>query len=573
MNPRIFPRLSRVFFPIAGIVIFLLQTSLIAQTLLQELTKPPEGRSMRASSTFRKGADGKYDPKADPLQDNTEDSNEDCFLVPPGETKVVLDAQGPGMITHLWFTFFPPEKHEWMPEGSATNQDMLLRIYWDGRKKPGVEAPMGDFFCNAFGKRYEVASLPVAVGESGSYNCFWNMPFRKAVRIEVVNQGEKPIGLLYYNIDWIKKDTLPDDTPYFHARYRQEYPLEHGKDYVMLDTKGKGRYVGTLLSVRTRSPNWFGEGDEKIFIDGEQKASIYGTGTEDYFLQAWGLKKTMTPFFGTAYYEGGSYLSVPETSNSQKGIASYVQPYRLIGSKISSYRWHLADPLAFEKGIKVAFEHYGWTSKDENPDYKQINWNEREDDFSSVAYWYQTGEPTFDPPMPTAKERRLPNIERVTVYAKDFADAKHHGEGSASVQELPKLYEQPQLRFEPKTTGDAWLEIPVEVKRKEPLRLIVYATCGPDMGKYQAALDGVKLGEPMDFYAAEQCTREFPLMDFWPEPGKYVLRLTCVGQNKLSDSANVGLESVLLRERRPRVEKYGHDKDKDWRKQPLFYKG
>jgi hypothetical protein len=543
---------SRFLVPIAAWISLLLQNTLVAQTLFQDLTKPPEGRSMRATSTFRKGADGKYDPKADPFQDDTEWSNEDCFLVPPGETKVVLDAEGPGVITHMWFTFFPPEKHEWAPEGSSSNQDMLLRIYWDGRQKPAIEAPMGDFFCNAFGKRYEVASLPVAVGDSGSYNCYWNMPFRKAARIEVVNQGEKPISLLYYNIDWIKKDSLPEDTPYFHARYRQEYPLEHGKDYVLLDTKGRGRYVGTLLSVRTRSPNWFGEGDEKIFIDGEPKASIYGTGTEDYFLQAWGLKKTMTPFFGTPHYD---------------------QPYRLIGSKISCYRWHMADPVAFEKGIKVAFEHYGWTSIDENPDQKQINWNEREDDFSSVAYWYQLGESTFDPPMPTAKERRLPTIERTIVYAKDFADAKHHGQGVAAAQEMPKLYDQPQLRFEPRTPEEGWLEFPIEVKRKEPLRLIVNATCGPDLGKYQASLDGVKLGEPLDFYSAEVVNKELPLMDFWPEPGTYTLRLECVGKNKLSDGVNTAVESVLLRERRPRVEKYGHDKDKDWRKQPMLYKG
>jgi hypothetical protein len=107
----------------------------------------------------------------------------------------------------------------------------------------------------------------------------------------------------------------------------------------------------------------------------------------------------------------------------------------------------------------------------------------------------------------------------------------------------------------------------------EPLRLIINATCGPDSGKYQAALDGVKIGEPMDFYSAEVCNKEFPLLDFWPEPGTSTLRLECVGKNKLSDGVNLGVESLLLRERRPRVEKYGHDKDKDWRKQPLFYKG
>jgi hypothetical protein len=526
--------------------------AMFAQTLLRDLGKPIEGRSMRASSAFRKGADGKYDPKADPLGDNTEDSNEDCFWIPAGKTHVVLDAKGPGAITHIWFTFFPPEPHEWAPEGSATNQDMLLRIYWDGAERPAVETPVGDFFCNAFGKRYEVASMPVVVGPTGSYNCFWYMPFRKSARIEVVNQGSKPINLLYYNVDWIKQDSLPDDTPYFHAQYRQEYPMEHGKDYVLLDTQGKGHYVGTVLSVRTRSPNWFGEGDEKIYIDGERKASIWGTGTEDYFLQAWGLNKTCTPFFGTPYYD---------------------QNYRLIGSRLCCYRWHLADPIVFRKGIKVTFEHYGWTSVDENPDHKLINWNEREDDLSSVAYWYQTGPSTFAARAPAAKDRRLPSIERVNVAAKDFTDARYHGRGAAGPQELPKLYDRPQLFFRPQTAEEAWIEIPLEVKRKEPLRLLLNATCAPDFGRYQAILDGTPVGEPMDFYAAEIGNREFPILDLWPEPGKHVLRLQYDGRNKLSEGMCLGIESARLRERRPRVEQYGHDKDKDWRQSPkLLYK-
>ncbi len=548
-------RKSRVTLAIAlltALAVSMACEPLRGQALLRELGKPIEGRSMRASSTFRRGADGKYDPKAGPLGDKTEDSNEDCFWVQPGKTQVVLDAKGPGAITHIWFTFFPPEPQEWAPQGSATNQEMLLRIYWDDRKRPAVEAPMGDFFCNAFGKRYEVASMPVVVGPTGSYNCFWYMPFRKAARIEVVNQGTKPINLLYFNIDWIKKETMPADTPYFYAQYRQEYPLENGKDYVILDTRGKGHYVGTVLSVRTRSPNWFGEGDEKIYIDGEKKPSIWGTGTEDYFLQAWGLNKTCTPFFGTPYYD---------------------QYYRLIGSHICCYRWHLADPIVFQKGIKVTFEHYGWTSVDKNPDHKLINWNEREDDFSSVAYWYQTGEPTFAARAPAAAQRRLPSIERVTVNAKDFAAAKHHGRGQAGPQELPKLYDQPQLFFRPERAEEGWIEIPLEVKRKEPLRLLLVATCAPDFGRYQAILDGVPVGEPMDFYAADVTSKEFPLLDLWPEAGKHVLRLENRGKNRLSQGISLGLESVRLRERRPRVEKYGFDRDKDWRQNPkLLYR-
>ena len=112
----------------------------------------------------------------------------------------------------------------------------------------------------------------MVVEDGDSYNCFWRMPFRKSIRIEIVNQSEKQIRLLYYNIDWIKKDKLPDDTPYFYAQYRQEYPVEQGKDYVILDTEGKGHYVGTVLAVRTRSPAWFGEGDEKNLHRRRKKA-------------------------------------------------------------------------------------------------------------------------------------------------------------------------------------------------------------------------------------------------------------------------------------------------------------
>src|SRR4029453_6950880 len=135
-------------------------------------------------------------------------------------------------------------------------------------------------FPNWFGGGGGGASLPIIVEDADSYNCFWPMPFRKSARIEIVNQSEKPVSLLYYNVDWIKKDDLPADTPYFYAQYRQEYPAQHGRDYLVLETQGKGHYVGTVLSVRTRSPAWFGEGDEKIYIDGEAEPSIWGTGTE-----------------------------------------------------------------------------------------------------------------------------------------------------------------------------------------------------------------------------------------------------------------------------------------------------
>jgi Protein of unknown function (DUF2961) len=531
------------------------QHPIAAASFMEGLAQPQEGRSMRATSTMRVGevrrgsAEKKINPKADPRGDLDEQSNYDNFTVPPGETHVLMDEKGPGVITHMWLTFLGPEPQGWAKSGAANHQEMLLRIYWDGNKRPSVEAPVGDFFANCFGKRSEVTSLAVIVEDADSYNCYWHMPFRKSARIEIVNQSEKQISLLYYNIDWIKKDKLAKDTPYFYAQYRQEYPAEKGKDYVLLETKGKGHYVGTVLAVRSRSPSWFGEGDEKIYLDGEAKASIWGTGTEDYFLSAWGLKTTSTPYFGVPYFD-------------QWGI---------VGGHTSAYRWHLSDPIVFNKGIKVTLEHFGWIAPDENPNYKSTSWNEREDDYASVAFWYQTGEPTFTARAPHAKERALPNIERTIAYARDFAADQYHGPGGATTQQSD-LYPGRQLLYTPKQAEGAWLEISIEVAKKEPLRLLLNMTKAEDFGRYQAYLDGVKLGGVMDLFSARIVSEEFHLLDFWPEPGTHKLRLECVGKNVQSEGYYCGIESVRLRERRPRVAEMGHEKDKDWKKEPKLYR-
>ncbi len=533
----------------AGLLIGALGTASLMGVSLDDLARPQPGRSRRVTSTFRAGKDGKYDRSAPPTGDLKEHSNHDNFRVPPGATHVLMNERGPGVITHLWLTFLGPEPQDWAPRGSADHQEMLLRIYWDGRERPGVEAPVGDFFANCFGKRSEVKSIPVIVEDADSYNCFWRMPFRKSARIEIVNQSRKPISLLYYNIDWIQLDDLPPDTPYFYAQYRQEYPVRHGRDYVVLETQGRGHYVGTVLAVRTRSPSWFGEGDEKIYLDGEATPSIWGTGTEDYFLSAWGLKQTSTPWFGVPYFD-------------QWGI---------VGGHTSAYRWHVPDPIVFQKGIKVTFEHFGWIPPDENPEGKTTSWNEREDDYASVAFWYQTGEPTFTARAPDAAARRLPSLERVIAYARDFADAAHHGVGETRLQELP-FYDGAQLFYRPSQASNAWVNIPFTVKQKEPLRLLLNATRSYDYGRYQAYLNGVKLGAPLDFYAPEVKQREFHLLDFWPDPGEYTLRLECVGRNRASDGFFLGLESVRLRERRPRVKAMARDRDRDWRRHPVLYR-
>ena len=503
---------------------------------LDELARPQEGRSMRSTST------------AVDRNGNYAHSNSDNSRVASGESKTVLDAKGPGVVTHMWFTFLGPERQAWAPEGSANHQEILLRVYYDHGAEPAFEVPFGEFFANCFGKRTEVISVPVVVEDGDSYNCFWRMPFREAIRIEVVNQSAKQLSLLYYNIDWIKKESLPEDTPYFYARYHQEYPAEPGKDYVLLETAGKGHYVGTVMAVRTRSPSWFGEGDEKIYIDGEETASIWGTGTEDYFLSAWGLKTTSTPYFGTPNFD-------------QWGI---------IGGHTAAYRWHLHDPLVFGTSIKVTIEHWGWISTDENPEGKRHSWNEREDDFATVAFWYQTGTPSKAPPVPEAPQRALPNLDLI-IPAKSFVDDRQHGEGECLVQNNLDFYPDGQLFYKPQKPEDAWIEIRFTVQEREPRRLLIKATRADDYGMYQAHLNGVKIGPRLDLYAKDVSDWEFHLLDFWPEPGEYTLRLECVGKNPQSRGYYVGVESVRLRERRPRVKEWGRDKDKDWHTNPILY--
>ncbi len=527
---------------------------------LDALAAPIEGRSMRATSAMRvgelrRGPDGnretgerRYDPTADPRGDSDVQSNWDNFNVPPGATHVLMDAEGPGVITHIWMTFLGPETHRWAPNGSANHQELMLRMFWDGDSRPAVEAPVGDFFANCFGQRREVISVPIVVEDGDSYNSYWRMPFRKSARIEIENQSDKPLSMLYFTIDWIKLERLSPATPYFYAQYRQEYPARNGQDYVVLETAGKGHYVGTVLAVRMRSPAWFGEGDEKIYVDGEAKPSIWGTGTEDYFLSAWGLKTASTPTFGVPFFD-------------QRGV----------GGHTSAYRWHLSDPIVFNTGIKVTLEHMGWISPDENPAYESMSWNEREDDYSSVAFWYQTGKPNFAARAPGAAERRLADLARKASYARDFAETGRHGLGEMTKRSQPGD-QGDVVVYQPPQPAGAWMEIPFAIDAKEPLHLVVNGLRSFEGGRYQAVLNGVKIGRPIDFFADRPTAQEFQLLDFWPEPGAYTLRLECVGKSPQSGGYACTIESVKLLERRPRVAAFGHDKDKDWRKDPLLYR-
>ena len=321
-----------------------------------------------------------------------------------------------------------------------------------------------------------------------------------------------------------------------------------GRDYLIFEGEGRGHYVGTVLSVRSRSPGWFGEGDEKITIDDDETPSVWGTGTEDYFLCAWGLRPCSFPYFGVPYTDGGHVL----------------------GGKTCAYRWHLADPVVFQERIRVAIEHYGWISVDENPDHKSHSWNEREDDYASVAFWYQVGRARRFASVPPAAERTLPEIDLV-VRGADLLALDCHGVGEAEVQTGPLWTEHAQLLYKPPAAEGAWVDVPFDVQAREPRRLVLKLTTSYDFGTYDVLLDGVVLREGLDLYTPETGIREVPLLDFYPERGTHVVRLVCSGRNPLSTGCWLGLDSLRLRERRPRVAQYGWDRDRDWRSEQVLY--
>ncbi len=188
-----------------------------------------------------------------------------------------------------------------------------------------------------------------------------------------------------------------------------------------------------------------------------------------------------------------------------------------------------------------------------------------------MAFWYQTGIPTFEERAPEADERRLPSLARVSVQASNFVEKGRYASGELQ-KSSARFYEGDVLVYQPSSQAKAWVEIPIEVKAEEPLRLVVNVEQSLNGGRYQAFLDGIRLGRPLDFYNDTPRSWTFPLLDFWPAPGTYTFRLECLGKNTQSSGLACRIESVQLLERRPRVAEYGYDKDKDWRKDPVLYR-
>ena len=263
-----------------------------------------------------------------------------------GDTVTLAEIQGPGMIHHIWITVTDKTTEA----DRFVLRDLVLRMYWDDEESPSVETPLGDFFCCGFGEECIVNSLPVAAVPSRGLNCYFQMPFNKKARITLENQHANEIPAFFYQIDYgLYQDPFPSDIAYFHAQWRREKITQLQKDYVILDqVKGKGHYVGTYMALTTLERYWWGEGEIKFYIDGDEEyPTICGTGTEDYFGGSWSFAKQIngktveqnycTPYMGYPYY----------SSHDEKIHNLYhnddCMPMR------GFYRWHIQDPICFEE--------------------------------------------------------------------------------------------------------------------------------------------------------------------------------------------------------------------------------
>jgi len=487
---------------LAVTALVLVASGLAGQDLLKGLAERQDHRSRRVSSYDRSGG------------------NRDSIVIEPGATAVLAEIAGPGALHHIWTTIAAEPFY---------GRKIVLRVYWDGETSPSVEAPIGDFFGVGHGLNRNFSSLPVTDSSEGrARNCYWFMPFRRACRITATNEGARPVDAFYYYVDYRELPDLPAGTPYFHAQYRQEFPPAPGRDYLLLAAEGAGHYVGCVMSVLQRAMGWWGEGDDRMRIDGEAAPSLHGTGSEDYFSDAWGMREGRGLFYGCPIQEEDFQA----------------------GSKASVYRFHIPDPVPFKKSIEVTIEHG--------------HANDRADFLSSVAYWYQAEPHKPFPALPPAAAR-LPyafeppeNFVLPAWAAARAGDARVFVDPAAGLRlEAPRLSaavssyygasgtRYPVLRTEGAAVGTrAELRFPVAIRDRYAVEL--YFLRSPAGGNVRV-LDGAKVLARFEGYAAETALGSVVLDGLVLEPGPNALVFEIEGRDARSAGGDLFFVGFALR--------------------------
>ena len=279
-------------------------------------------------------------------------------------TVSLAEIEGPGVIQHIWLTVHPTA---W--------RRLILRFFWDDETEPSIETPLGDFFANGWCERCNITSLAVAVNPAGGFNCYWEMPFRRRARITVENLSPEPIPGFYYQITYALTP-VPENSAYLHAQWRRSNPLPYQQEHVLIEgVRGQGHYVGTYLAWGVNNTGWWGEGEIKFYLDGDERwPTICGTGTEDYFGGAWNFE-----------FPAGQYgvFTGPYT-----GLPQVLRPDGLYRSqqRFGMYRWHIQDPIRFQQDLRVTIQALGWRAPLEG----KMRYLPLQDDLASTAFWYQS---------------------------------------------------------------------------------------------------------------------------------------------------------------------------------------
>lgn len=282
-----------------------------------------------------------------------------CLHIESGDTVEIADIDGPAIIRSMWMTCFP-KALRWL----------ILRFYWDDEEKPSVEVPLGDFYCSGWNTPTYVSALPINVNPAGGYNCYFQMPFRKHARITVENISREK-QTFFYQINY-DEGAVDEKAAYFHACFNRTNPVSYKEPFVLVDhIKGKGQYVGAYMAWQANNNYWWGEGEIKFYMDGDQEfPTICGTGTEDYFGGAWSFEDPK-----------GTYK---QYTNLYAGLNQVLNPegaYKL-NQRFGMYRFHIYDPIYFEKDLRITMQALGWRNE-----FKRFL--PLQDDISSVVYWYQ----------------------------------------------------------------------------------------------------------------------------------------------------------------------------------------
>jgi len=304
--------------------------------------------------------------------------------IAPGESRVLADIEGPGVVQHIWMTVTGHWRHS------------ILRIYWDETETPAVECPVGDFFACGWNRFAQVSSLAICVNPGSAFNSYWQMPFRRRCKITLTNIAEKEM-YLYYQISYALT-AIPEDAAYFHAQFRRVNPLPYAQVYTVLDgVCGKGQYVGTYMAWGCHNNGWWGEGEIKFFLDGDREfPTICGTGTEDYFCGSYNFDPSV-PLMGL----NKDSLGYQEFTTPYAGLPQVIRPDGRYQSQMrfGLYRWHILDPIRFERELQITIQALGWR--------KDWRYLPLQDDIASVAFWYQT--------LPTAPFPALPDRDQLEI--------------------------------------------------------------------------------------------------------------------------------------------------------------